>query len=278
MKTYNYNKELLVATAQMRMLFNNVMVKREDGTEILVKCLNGQRSRISKILQNPDSANFTLPLIIITRGNIIRDDARIANPHDNIMRSTMPYISSPNIIPPVNISIQYKVSIITKYPNDMDIILSNIIPFFNRDVYVSSPHPKLPGRTLNHQIIWSGTIDDNWPSQLDSSKDDIQICNTSFDFKTELFGGETQISDNQSMILYIDLTLSPATTAHPGSYSTSGDNVMSGFYPVPYSQEFSDYMDKIITNQILNPERDELHFTAPILTGTLPPSGWDPST
>lgn len=277
MKTYNYNKELLVATAQIRMLFNNIMVKRADGTEILVKCLNGQRSRIAKILQNPELSNYTLPLLVITRGNIVRDDARISNIHDNIMRSNMPYNSSPNIIPPVNISIQYKLSIVTKYPNDMDIILSNIIPFFNRDVYVSSPHPKLPGRTLNHQIIWSGTIDQNWPSELDPTKDDLQVCNTSFDFKAELFGGDTQISEDQHPILYIDLTLSPSTTAHPTSYSTSGTNIMAGFYPVPYSQEFSDYMDKIIKNQILDPEREEFHFTAPVLTGTLPPSGWDPS-
>ena len=51
MKTYSYNKEIMVATAQIQMIFNNITIKR-NNIDISVPLVYGQRSRILKYLQN----------------------------------------------------------------------------------------------------------------------------------------------------------------------------------------------------------------------------------
>lgn len=261
MKTYSYNKELLVATAEMQMIFNNIIIKR-NNTDIAVPCVFGQRSRILKFLQNPQGSTYKLPMSAITRGNIRLASNRSNNIHYNILSKSDFAPIDPNCIQPVPIDIEYKLTFITKYPNDMEMIMSNFIPFFNKDIYVTSPHPKLEGRSINHQIVWSGEIDTNWPNELQNVDNDLQICNTSFIYKTELFGGSGYIQENDSGIIYtIDLTMSPSTSNISDSYEPSGNNVLGGFYPVPYQYDFITYVDKILnssrTDYIVDPERDE---------------------
>lgn len=263
MKAYSYNKEIQVATAQMQMLFNNISIRR-NNMSIVVPCVFGQRSRILKFLQNPEGSTFKLPMSTISRGNITLDSARSSNIHHNILKKTDFETVDPNTMSPVPINVEYKVSFITKYPTDMDMLLSNFIPFFHKDVYVTSPHPKLSGRTIKHQIVWSGTIDSIWPDELANTENDIQICNTSFMFKTELFGGSGYLQDPTGLIYTIDLTLSPTSSAISSSYSTSGGNLLGGFYPVPYASEFTDYVERILNithaEYIEDPERDENIF------------------
>lgn len=265
MKTYSYNREILVATAQMQMIFNNIIIKR-DNTDIIVPCVLGQRSRILKFLQNPEGTTYKLPMSTISRGNIIYDSARSSNIHNNILKKSDYAQFDPNTIQPVPIDIEYKVSFITKFPNDMDMLLSNFIPFFHKDIYVSSPHPKLQNNIIKHQIVWSGNIDSIWPDELQNIDNDIQICNTSFTYKTELFGGDSYIKDQTGIIYTIDMTLSPSTSNISNSYSLSGGNIFGGFYPVPYTETFTGYVDKIldITNPeyIEDPIRDDLLYNA----------------
>lgn len=263
MKTYSYNKELLLATAQMKMIFDNITIKR-DNCDIIVPCVFGQRSRILKFLQNPEGSTFKLPMSTITRGEISYDSSRSSNIHSNVLKQSDYSIYDPNSIQPVPINITYKVTFITKYPNDMEMLLSNFIPFFHKDIFVTSPHPKLKNRAINHQIIWSGSIDTAWPDELTNTENDIQICNTSFTYKTEIFGGSGFLQDPTGIIYTIDLTLSPTTSNISDSYSTSGNNLLGGFYPVPYAENFDNYINKILdisrVDYIEDPDRDELLY------------------
>lgn len=260
MKTYSYNKEVLTATAQMQMIFNNISIKRNNNT-LVVPCVFGQRSRILKALQNPEGSTHKLPLSVLTRGNITRDSNRVASLHHNILKMSDYAAFDPDSISPVPIDIEYKLSIVTKYPDDMDMIMSNFIPFFNKDIYVTSPHPKLENRNIDHQIVWNGSIDSVWPEELSHNENDIQISNTSFIFKTEIFGGSGYLKDPTGIIYTIDLTLSNSTSAINDSYNTSGNNILAGFYPVPYTETFDSYVEKILHIPILtNTDRDEQVF------------------
>lgn len=264
MKAYSYNKEILIATAQMQMIFNNITIRRATSN-IVVPCVFGQRSRILKFLQNPEGATFKLPMSTLFRGNITHDKNRSANIHNSILKKSDYASFDANTISPVPIDIEYKVTFITKYPDDMDMLISNFVPFFHKDIYVTSPHPKLEGRTIKHQIVWSGNIDTTWPEELQNTENDLQFCNTSFVFKTELFGGSGYLQNPTEGIIYtIDMTLSPSTSAISDSYITSGNNILGGFYPVPYSEDFSTYVSKILDctrpDYIDNPVRDDLLY------------------
>lgn len=51
---------------------------------------------------------------------------------------------------PVPVDISYDVTIIAKYPSDIDKIASNFMVFFNSDIYVSCHHPKFPEIKMNN--------------------------------------------------------------------------------------------------------------------------------
>lgn len=72
---------------------------------------------------------------------------------------------------PVDIS--YDVMIVSKFPGDIDKILSNFICFFNNDLFVSSIHPKYDGLVLNNQVIMEDTISEELPEELAPEQDDI---------------------------------------------------------------------------------------------------------
>ena len=264
MKTYNYNKEILVATAQMTMLFHNITIMR-NNTQVIVPCVFGQRARILKFLENPAGSPFKLPMSHLSRGNVVLHANRSANIWQNVLTQPSNSSFNPNVISPVPIDITYNLTFMTKYPDDMDMLISNFVPFFHKDVYVTSPHPKLEGNIINHQIIWNGTIDTKWPEELPNTDTDIQICNTSFTFRTELFGGSSFIPENNDGIIYtINMTLSPTISGGTSTYVPSGNNILGGFYPVPYATDFSVYTDQILnnlnTNYITDPIRDESIF------------------
>jgi hypothetical protein len=42
--------------------------------------------------------------------------------------------------------------------------------------------------------VWDGSVTEEWPDQLDSTAADIQICSTTFIYKTYLYGG-TEIAE-----------------------------------------------------------------------------------
>lgn len=264
MKTFSYNREILVATAQVLMLFNNISIRR-NNTNINVPCVLGQRSRILKFLQNPEGSPYKLPMSFLVRGNVQYNAPRSANIHQHMLASPTYAAFDANTISPVPIDISYTWTFITKYPDDMDMLISNFVPFFHKDVYVSSPHPKIENTTINHQIVWNGSIDTKWPEELPNNENDIQICTAEFTYKTELFGGSGFITPNTKGIIHtIDMTLSPTTSSINDQYVLSGNNILGGFFPVPYSESFSTYITKILdytsSSYIENPIRDDRIF------------------
>lgn len=191
----SFNNELALAQIQFMSIFSGIIISRElksnKTKDIIVPCIFGQRSRIIKNLENPDLApKQSYPLIIVERGGFERDVERVANLNLEQKMSPRLDMIELNYISPNPIKINYTVSILTKYPGDMDKILSNFLPFFNGDVYVKIPHPKIKDTTLKCQVVWNGIVTDEWSSEKEPYSDDIQITSMEFSFKTYLFGGK----------------------------------------------------------------------------------------
>lgn len=256
MKLYSHNRELLYAHAQFKKLFDNVVIRRNkrDGgfDEHIVPCVISQRSRIRKNLENLNRGSLTLPMISITRTGISRDSSRVTNIHDHLKATTSSI--DYNRFTPVPINLGFDVEVMTKFPNDMDVILSNFIPFFNQDLYVRTPHPKNENETLRHQVIWDGTINNEWPSELDAQTQDMQVATTSFTFKTWIFAGEELPGEIEGLIESIDFTLS-------GVSDIPQTGTVGGFFAVPRHQDFSDFYDNLSTGNF-TPEYDELRITS----------------
>lgn len=191
----SFNNELSLAQIQFMSIFSGIVISRDkkDGKtkDLIIPCVFGQRSRILKNLETPDLAiKQPLPVIVIERNGFSRDEARVANLHLDRITAGRLDTADLNYLSPNPINISYNVSIITKYPGDMDKIVSNFLPFFNGDVYVRIPHPKIKDSVLNCQVLWGGSVSEEWQSEKDAYSDDIQVCTLEFTYKTYLFGGQ----------------------------------------------------------------------------------------
>lgn len=197
MEFQSYNEELAIGTLLFRSLFANIRIGRTNDkgeeTQLQVPCVLGQRSRIMKNLENPEKrGNIKLPMIVINRTGYSRNGDRLNNLHNEVKYEISSSDRRYQLMAPVPVDITYDVSIIAKYPADIDKIASNFMVFFNSDIYVSCQHPKYEGIKMNNQVIMSDSVSEEHPDEFDSTQDDIMTSTFNFTFKTFLFGGTRQ--------------------------------------------------------------------------------------
>ena len=114
-----------------------------------------------------------LPMITVNRTGYARSPERVNNLHNEVKFEVSPKIRKYDLLTPVPIDIEYDVSIIAKYPSDIDKIASNFMIFFNNDVYVSCEHPKYEGIMLNNQVVMQDSVSEDHPDEPDSAQDDL---------------------------------------------------------------------------------------------------------
>jgi len=254
----SYNKEIMTAQGEIIRLFSNIVTVDKLGKRHIVPCIFGQTSRILKSIFNPNASPQKYPIISIERSSISIDQSRNIEINNDIANMTSLIHYDPNTKPPTPIEIKFKVNIFSKYPEELDMIICNFIPFYNKDVFVKTPHPKLDGKFLSHQIIWDGQIETTWKNELINNEQDIQHASASFTYKTELFGGTEKLTKPEiGRIININLSLSPSDGTIFPEFDPSNPegNIIGGFYSVPYAESFEKYYQNIITHY-LNGESD----------------------
>lgn len=87
------------------------------------------------------------------------------------------------------INMDFEMTIITRYREDMDQILSNWVVFFRPDVYVKWWSPRREGETIDSQILWNHNINHELPIEYNPTNIFTYKSTTSFTFKTWLFPG-----------------------------------------------------------------------------------------
>lgn len=178
MEFQSYNMELAYASLLFKNVFSNIRIDRpqDDGSrkQILVQCMLGQRSRILKGLENPEKrGNMRLPMIIINRTGYSRNGERLNNLHNEVKYELGPANRKYELMTPVPVDIDYEVTIVSKYPSDIDMIASNFMVFFNSDIYVTCEHPKYEGIKMNNQIVMQDSVSEDHPDEPDSAQDDL---------------------------------------------------------------------------------------------------------
>lgn len=206
MQVISYNAELAIANLMFQRLFNNITIQRTNRNnitkDIKVNCQISQKSRIFRNWQNTEKrAQMKLPIIAINRTGYVRNGDRLNNMHNEVKYEMSSKCRKYDLLTPIPVDISYDVSIMSKYPSDIDQIASNFMVFFNPDVYVTCMHPKYEGIKLNNQVIMSDSITEEHPDELDGSTDDFITATFQFTFKTYLFGGNQQAKKTPKYIL-----------------------------------------------------------------------------
>lgn len=125
MQIQSFNAELAIANLMFLRLFSNIVIERTSKTgskkDVKVACVLGQRSRIMKSWQNSERrANMKLPMIAVNRTGYSRNGERLNGMHNEVKHEMTSKWRSYDLMTPVPIDISYDVSIIAKYPSDVD--------------------------------------------------------------------------------------------------------------------------------------------------------------
>lgn len=174
---------------------------------IQIPCIFGDRSLILKSLEN-ETGLVKLPLYILTSKGIKVDVKREADLHVDIFYQMdesfsklpknhpayKPYSLKKRRGLPIIIS--YDLTLITKYKEDLDQMLTNWMVHWRPDIYVKWWHPKKKNEPLQSEILWDQNI--NMESNTDNEgKSKFQWkANTSFEFKTWVFPGLNYYEDS----------------------------------------------------------------------------------
>lgn len=155
MEFISFNSELGISNLLFQRVFSDIRIERTDKqgnkTWLKVPCVNAQRSRIIKSLENRERASmYKLPMIAFSRTGYSRQGDRVNSLHNEVKYEITSTNRNLSLLTPIPIDISYDLTIFAKYQADIDKIASNFMVFFNNDIYVSQEHPKFAGLKLNN--------------------------------------------------------------------------------------------------------------------------------
>ena len=168
--------------------------------EIEIPCIFGDRNIILKSLENERGA-IKLPLYILTSRGIRVDTKREADLHVDIFyQQDEAFSKLPQDHPlyrPYNlkkrrglpITIQYTLTMITKYKEDLDQMCTNWMVHWRPDIYVKWWHPRNKIEPLQSEILWGQAIDIQNNDQFDVTRRFKWQASTNFTFKSWIFPG-----------------------------------------------------------------------------------------
>lgn len=94
----------------------------------------------------------------IERTGISIVPSRITNLHNEIANQEQEGRINYDLYTPVPIDISFKVVLVSRFLTDIDMMIGQILPFFNTDVYVSHRHPKYRNVKYSSQVVMGNDI------------------------------------------------------------------------------------------------------------------------
>ncbi len=203
MKNYTYYWEIQTILEQFVGAFNDVFIKRYDKDKNLVSSTSGikvnyvygPKQRIFNSLQNPAPGGITVPAIAVSIGSISRDTTRVFNKNDGFnveySKSNTNFNFLKKIPQPVPINITVNMTLITKYQNDMEQLISNFAPYCDPYIVISWKTPSLEDSLIPYEIrtevLWNGNVALQYPNDAGPTQAFRITADTSFTIKGWLF-------------------------------------------------------------------------------------------
>jgi len=179
--------------------FDDTVVSRFDKNrtarqDIEVRYVFAPKQRVMYDIVNK-AQNVTLPVVSIDVKSISRDPSRVFN---KIHPSYYPgnpnsqgFEKLSNIVNPVPVNIEVSMSILTKYMNDMDQIISNFVPYNNPYIILAWKIPDefdlAEDMEIRSEVLWNGSLNYNNPVDISYIDKFRVVVDTSFTIKTWLF-------------------------------------------------------------------------------------------
>lgn len=170
MQEYNYNKEVKILLTQVLNAFGGLIINRineQDSNvedKIHVNLRYSPKSRIIHDIVNKNQ-HIELPIMAVSIGGISYDSTRTFN------KITGFYLNSPetsgynNYYQPLPINLSLNLSILTRYQNDLDQIITCLFNFFHPYIVISYKHPQIE-QEVRCVVQWDGNISIQYPNDI----------------------------------------------------------------------------------------------------------------
>ena len=217
MKKRPFYFEIKNLIIQFMAAFNDVAIKRynadrqTDGKEIGVGFMYAPRQRVIEDIINK-SKQIPLPTISVSIASISRDPERVFNKIEGYIIDTAINEDTKRKIPqPVPVNITINMSVIARYQQDIEQIISNFVPYCDPYITVSWKLPTTENTTYEHEmrtiIEWGGSLNIQYPIELSNNQQARVTCDTTFTIKGWLF---KQIDTTVGKIYNINTNIYPS--------------------------------------------------------------------
>lgn len=200
MNLYTYDFEVQTMSNMFINAFSDITVKRlnvhkQPRDEIKTRVVYAPKQRVLNDLLNKDQ-NLQLPVVSVSIGSVARDESRVSNKilgtyHISSLTNNKSTLEKT----PIPIDITYNVSIMTRYQQDMDQILSHILPYVNPYFVISWRTPSRPDFEIRSNVYWDGNVNVQYPTEVNSSQLARVVADLSFTFKGWIFQRAEEVSN-----------------------------------------------------------------------------------
>ena len=212
MKNRAFHFEIKDLLTQFIAAFDDTVISRynksrERQNNIEVRYIFAPKQRVLYDIVNK-AQNLTLPAVAINLTGITRDESRVFN---KLAPSYIPAqeIEDPNagskFLMPVPVNLDVSMSILARYMQDVDQIVSNFVPYNNPYIILSWKVPSDFGaqydQEIRSEVLWSGDLAYTTPTDTTYSDHYRVSVDTSFTIKGWLFPEQ---KDTQGSIYKID--------------------------------------------------------------------------
>lgn len=154
-----------------------------------------------------------LPVIALTNGGITRDPNRVFNKiQGSYMSSSDPTLTN-KLQQPVPIDLLINMTILTRFQEDFDQIVTNFVPYFDPYIIVSWRTPSMPNYEIRSQVVWSGNVAATYPYDINSTNVARVEGTTSFTFKGWLFKSRPSTPESTIFTINTDFTTEAGMTS-----------------------------------------------------------------
>ena len=199
MNIYTYDFELQTMTTVLLNCFSDIVVKRfnvhkQARDQIKTRVVYAPKQRVLLDLLDKDQ-NIQLPVVSVHIGGIARDESRVFNKIIGTYHPIVNTSSSYNERGPQPIDVTYNVSIMTRYQQDMDQILSHLLPYVNPYFVVSWRTPNRPDFEIRSNVFWNGNVNIQYPVEAAATQIARVVADLTFTFKGWLFQTPQEIEN-----------------------------------------------------------------------------------
>jgi len=212
MKKRAFHFEIKNLLTQFIAAFDDVVISRwnKDRTaksNIEVRYVFAPKHRVMYDIINK-AQNITLPAVAVNLTSITRDNDRVFNKLEpSYIPTTLdddPRLVS-KFLMPVPVNLEVSMSILARYMEDIDQIVSNFAPYNNPYIILSWPVPADFGleydQEIRSEVLWSGELAYNTPTDTTYSDKFRITVDTTFTIKGWLF---PEVKDPQGIIYKVD--------------------------------------------------------------------------